>query len=83
MSYVWMALIGFIIGLVARAVLPGEQKLGIIMTSVLGMAGAFVANFAGQALGLYAQGGTAGFVASVNGAVVLLVIYGLIVNKAG
>ena len=82
MSYVWMAIIGFVVGLVARAVLPGEQKLGMIMTALLGIAGSFVANFAGQAMGLYAAGGAAGFIASVVGAVVLLLIYGMVNKKS-
>jgi len=83
MNYIWMAIIGFIVGLVARAVLPGDQKLGIIMTALLGIAGSFVANFAGQALGFYAAGGTAGFIASVIGAAVLLLVYGMLTKNAG
>lgn len=82
MSYVWMAVIGFVVGLVARALLPGDQKLGMIMTAILGIAGSFVANYAGQALGLYAAGGTAGFIASVIGAIVLLLVYGMVTRKA-
>ena len=74
MSYVWMAVIGFIVGLVARAILPGTQSLGIILTAVLGIAGSFAAGFVGQALGWYAPGATAGFIASVIGAIVLLFI---------
>jgi uncharacterized membrane protein YeaQ/YmgE (transglycosylase-associated protein family) len=81
MHYLWMAIIGFVVGLVARAILPGDQKVGIIMTALLGIAGSFVANFAGQALGFYAAGGTAGFIASVIGAVVLLVGYGMVTKK--
>ena len=81
MHYLWMAIIGFVVGLVARAILPGDQKVGMIMTALLGIAGSFVANFAGQALGFYAAGGTAGFIASVIGAVVLLVGYGLVTKK--
>jgi len=76
MSYVWMAVIGFIVGLVARAILPGTQSLGIILTAVLGIAGAFVAGFIGQAMGWYAPGAPAGFIASVVGAIVLLFIVG-------
>ena len=76
MSYVWMAVIGFIVGLVARAILPGTQSLGIILTAVLGIAGSFVAGFAGQALGWYAQGEAVGFIASVVGAIVLLFVVG-------
>lgn len=78
MHYVWMAIIGFIVGLVARALLPGDQKLGMILTAVLGIAGSFVANFGGQALGWYTMGEGAGFIASVVGAIVLLLIYGML-----
>ena len=76
MHYVWMAVIGFVVGLVARAILPGTQSLGIILTSLLGIAGGFIAGFIGQQLGWYAPGQAAGFIASVIGAVVLLFIVG-------
>jgi len=82
MSYVWMAVIGFVVGLIARAILPGTQSLGIILTAVLGIAGSFVAGWAGQAMGLYAPGQAAGFIASVVGAIVLLFIVGLIKGKS-
>jgi len=76
MSYVWMAIIGFVVGLIARAILPGTQSLGIILTAVLGIAGSFIAGFAGRALGWYTEGQPVGFVASVVGAIVLLFIVG-------
>ena len=74
MSYVWMAVIGFVVGLIARAILPGTQSLGIILTAVLGIAGSFLAGFAGRALGWYTEGQPVGFLASVVGAIVLLFI---------
>ena len=74
MSYVWMAIIGFIVGLIARAILPGTQSMGIILTAVVGIVGAFLAGFAGRALGWYAEGAPVGFIASVIGAIVLLFI---------
>jgi uncharacterized membrane protein YeaQ/YmgE (transglycosylase-associated protein family) len=76
MSYVWMAVIGFVVGLIARAILPGTQSLGIILTALLGIAGSFLAGLAGQALGWYAQGQPVGFLASIVGAIVLLFIVG-------
>ena len=82
MHYVWMAVIGFVVGLVARAILPGTQSLGIILTAVLGIAGSFLAGFVGQALGWYTAGATAGFIASVIGAIVLLLIVGLLKGKS-
>ena len=72
MEYVWMVVVGFVVGLVARAIMPGTQSLGIILTAVLGIAGSFAAGYAGQALGLYAVGQPAGFIGSVVGALVLL-----------
>jgi uncharacterized membrane protein YeaQ/YmgE (transglycosylase-associated protein family) len=81
MSIIGTIVIGFIVGLIARAVKPGDDKLGLIMTAVLGVAGSFVASYGGAALGLYKQGDVAGFIASVVGAVILLVIYGLVTKK--
>lgn len=78
MSILGTILIGFIVGLIARAVKPGNDKLGLIMTTLLGIAGAFVARYVGLALGLYAEGDAAGWIASVIGAVVLLFLYGLV-----
>ncbi|MBS7806895.1 GlsB/YeaQ/YmgE family stress response membrane protein [Variovorax sp. PCZ-1] len=81
LSIIGTIVIGFIVGLVARALKPGDDKLGLIMTAVLGIAGSFLASYAGAALGLYKQGDVAGFIASVVGAVILLVIYGLVTKK--
>jgi uncharacterized membrane protein YeaQ/YmgE (transglycosylase-associated protein family) len=75
MSILWMIIIGFIVGLVARAVMPGRDQAGIIMTIVLGIVGSFLAGFLGQSLGLYRAGDAVGFVASVIGAVLVLFIY--------
>jgi uncharacterized membrane protein YeaQ/YmgE (transglycosylase-associated protein family) len=72
MSYVWMAVVGLIVGFVARAILPGTQQLGWILTAALG--GSVVAGLAGQALGLYQAGQNAGFIGSVVGAIVLLFV---------
>lgn len=76
MSYVVMTVVGFVVGLLARALLPGDQKLGIILTTLLGIAGSWVANLLGQAMGLYPAGGAAGWVASVLGAMLVLWVYG-------
>ena len=53
MELVWMVIVGFVAGLLARAIMPGTQSLGIILTAVLGIAGSFVAGYVGQALGWY------------------------------
>lgn len=65
-----------IVGALARFVMPGEQKMGWILTCVLGIAGSFLAGFVGQSLGWYAVGEPAGWIASVLGAVALLFIVG-------
>ncbi|MDB5939556.1 MAG: hypothetical protein JWP77_1920 [Polaromonas sp.] len=70
--------VGFIVGLIARAIKPGDDRLGLIMTTLLGIAGAFLARYAGAAMGLYQPDEPAGWIASVVGAIVLLVIYGLV-----
>jgi uncharacterized membrane protein YeaQ/YmgE (transglycosylase-associated protein family) len=82
MSILGTILVGFIVGLLARALKPGDDKLGLIMTTLLGIAGAFVARYAGQAMGLYQPGEAAGWIASIVGAIVLLIIYGLIRGRS-
>ena len=67
--------IGLIVGWVARFLLPGKQALGLIMTSLLGVAGSFAASYAGQFMGWYAPGAAAGWIASIVGAIVLLFAY--------
>ena len=74
---------GLVIGVLARLIKPGADPMGWIMTILLGVAGSFLASYAGAALGLYAPGQPAGFVASVVGAIVLLALYGLVKGRAG
>ncbi len=81
MSIIGTILIGLIVGLIARFIKPGNDKLGWIMTAILGIAGAFLARYAGEAMGLYRPGEAAGFIASVVGAVVLLVIYSMVRSR--
>ncbi|WP_395787097.1 GlsB/YeaQ/YmgE family stress response membrane protein [Aquimonas sp.] len=75
MGILWTLLIGFIVGLVARFVLPGKQKLGLILTTVLGVVGSLLGGFIGERLGWYAAGEPAGFVVSVLGAIIVLVAW--------
>ena len=82
MSILGTLFIGLIVGLVARALKPGDDRMGLIMTALLGVAGSFVAGYLGAALGLYQPGDVAGFFASVIGAVILLFVYGLIKGKS-
>ena len=82
MSIIGTILLGFVVGLLARALKPGNDKLGLIMTTLLGVAGSLLAKYAGVALGLYQEGEAAGWIASIVGAVVLLVIYSLVKGRS-
>lgn len=82
MSIIWTILIGFVAGLIARAIKPGNDGMGIILTTVLGIVGALIATYVGQAMGWYQVGQPAGFIASVIGAIVLLFVIGLIRKKS-
>lgn len=83
MEFIQMCVTGLIVGLLARAIMPGTQSHGWIMTIILGIAGAAVANFVGGAMGWYTMGQTAGWIASVLGAIFVLFIYGLLRGKKG
>jgi uncharacterized membrane protein YeaQ/YmgE (transglycosylase-associated protein family) len=75
MSIIWAIIIGFIVGLVAKFLMPGRDPGGFIVTTLLGIVGALVATFLGQALGIYAAGQSAGFIGAVIGAIVVLLVY--------
>jgi uncharacterized membrane protein YeaQ/YmgE (transglycosylase-associated protein family) len=79
---IWTILIGFVAGLIAKAITPGKGPSGFLLTSVLGIAGSIGATYLGQALGLYPEGHAAGFIASVIGAMLLLVIYHLVTRNS-
>jgi uncharacterized membrane protein YeaQ/YmgE (transglycosylase-associated protein family) len=81
LSLLGTLLVGLVVGFIARALKPGDDKMGWIMTALLGVAGAFLATYVGMAMGWYQQGAAAGWVASVVGAVVLLALYGLAKNN--
>lgn len=81
MGLVWTIIIGFLVGLAARAILPGRQIMGVVMTTLLGIGGSLVAGYAGQMLGYYRLGEPAGIVASVVGALVILLLWSKLVNK--
>lgn len=80
-SLIGTLIVGLVVGLIARALKPGDDKLGLIMTALLGIAGSFGASFVGEKMGWYAPGAPAGWIASILGAIVLLVIYGLVSKK--
>ena len=72
MGLIGTIFVGLIVGAIARFIMPGEQKMGWIMTILLGVGGSFAAGFVGQALGWYQAGQGAGWIGSVVGALVLL-----------
>ena len=78
MSIIGTIVVGFIVGLLARAIKPGNDRMGIIMTTLLGIAGSFLASWAGQAMGWYTPHQPAGWIASILGAIVLLVLVALV-----
>jgi uncharacterized membrane protein YeaQ/YmgE (transglycosylase-associated protein family) len=84
MSILWTIIIGFIAGVIAKFIMPGENEpSGFVLTAILGIVGAFVATFLGQALGWYGPGEGAGLIGAILGAIVVLVVYGLIVGGRG
>lgn len=76
-SLIGTIIIGFIVGLVARALHPGNDKLGLFLTIILGVGGSLLARYLGQAVGWYREDEGAGFIASTVGAIVLLAIYSI------
>lgn len=82
MHIIWSIIIGFVVGLVARALMPGPHPLGFILTTLLGIVGSVLATYVGQHLGWYSGNGSAGFIASVVGAMVLLLLYGLLARRS-
>ena len=82
MGIVWTILIGLVVGVIAKFLHPGKDSMGFIATVLLGIGGSFVAGILGQSLGWYQTGEGAGIVASVVAAIVLLVIYGRLRDKA-
>lgn len=83
MGIISTIVIGLIVGLVARFLKPGDDSMGWIKTILVGIGGALLATYGGQALGLYQAGQGAGFIGSVVGAVVLLLILNMVSGKKG
>lgn len=75
MHYLWMAIIGLVIGIVAKLIMPGKDPGGIIVTMLLGIAGSLLAGWLGRVVGWYREGQSAGFIMSVVGAIILLIVY--------
>lgn len=81
MSLIGAFIIGFFAGLIARAIHPGDDKAGFLVTTALGIIGSLVATYGGQFLGLYKNGASAGFIASVVGAIIVLFIYNFVSKR--
>ena len=80
-SLLWTIIIGFVAGLLARAIHPGDDKAGFFVTTILGMVGALVATYGGRMIGFYGPNEAAGFIAAVVGAIIVLVVYHFVRKK--
>lgn len=82
MGIIWTIIIGFLAGVIAKFIMPGDNEpQGFILTTILGIIGAFVATYLGQALGWYRPGEGAGFIGAIVGAIIVLFIWGLIAGR--
>ena len=82
MGIIWTIIIGFVAGVIAKFIMPGNNEpSGFIMTAILGIIGAVVASYLGQALGWYAPGEGAGLIGAVVGAIVVLFVWGMVSKK--
>lgn len=81
MEILWMLIIGLIVGVLAKFLMPGRDPGGMIMTIILGIVGSMVAGFLGRTLGWYSDGETAGLIASILGAILILSVYRLIAGR--
>jgi uncharacterized membrane protein YeaQ/YmgE (transglycosylase-associated protein family) len=81
MHYLWIAIVGLVVGALAKLFMPGKDPGGFIVTIALGIAGSFLASYAGRAAGLYRHGQSAGFIASILGAMALLLVYRLVKGR--
>ena len=82
MHILWTILAGLAAGFIAKALYPGKENMGWIVTTLLGIAGSFTATYLGQWLHFYRAGERAGFIGAIVGALILLFVYGLIKKKA-
>ena len=75
MTIIWTILIGFIVGVVAKFLMPGRDPAGFFITAIIGIVGSIIATYLGRSMGFYQVGQSAGFIAAVIGAIILLLIY--------
>ncbi len=83
MQILWMLIIGLVIGAIAKFMMPGKDPGGIVITMLLGVAGSLIAGFLGRSLGWYGTNESAGFIASIIGAIILLAGYRMVVGRRG
>ncbi len=83
MGIIWTIIIGFVAGIVAKFIMPGNtnEPSGFVMTTILGIVGAFVAGYLGQALGWYSAGEGVGLIGAIVGAIIVLFVWGLVAKK--
>ena len=84
MGIIWTIIIGFVAGVVAKFIMPGSNEpSGFVLTTILGIIGAFVATYLGQAMGWYGPGEGAGLIGAVVGAIIVLLIWGMLQRRRG
>jgi uncharacterized membrane protein YeaQ/YmgE (transglycosylase-associated protein family) len=82
MGIIWTIIIGFVAGVIAKLIVPGSNEpSGFILTTILGIVGAFVASYLGQAVGWYSAGEGAGFIGAIVGAIIVLLVWGMITRR--
>jgi uncharacterized membrane protein YeaQ/YmgE (transglycosylase-associated protein family) len=82
MSILWTIIIGFVAGVIAKFIMPGDNEpAGFVLTAILGIVGAFVATYLGQALGWYRPGEGAGLIGAVVGAIIVLLVYSMVAGR--
>lgn len=81
MSIIWTIIIGLIVGIVAKFLMPGRDPGGFVITAIIGIVGSVIATYLGRVLGMYRPGESAGFIAAVIGAIILLFLYRMVTGR--